>query len=453
MINWELSCPHCGGANAVATDRVCLACNFCGAGLWVRLPDTYTTLAAPPKLKKREAVFAWDHHLKESGRPLSRSSRTVAMAYVPFWRIQAIVAVPEIIRHKSVPHDEGYTYEGRAVSNYLVGDDETVYESKEWVIKPWELTVPACPENACGLASLGIRAETFPLTGWDRIPGAELATALEMAVGKEEAVSRFERTVGSVIKQSESKVADHCHIIAPGVSLIFWPVWFLSDNAHDELRTVEIDAVSGRIIRETQAPPPESEPLASAGGESPKLLPHRCPDCGFDLEVNNREVVFPCGNCDTLVAHESRGHRSIVHARHVISDEDDHSHWYPFWGFDVDSILVPAFAIRNYRQLVRFGATVSGQNRRFSDEKLEFRALEGVTLQPDVASGLAGLIRLRRPGPLLSKTDDFVPPPDVADYEPAGHPRLIYAPLRASGAELVDPLTGLCLTRSALAAS
>lgn len=437
----------------MATDRVCLACHFCGAGLWVKLPDTCTTLAAPSHIKKREAVFAWDRHLKESGRPLSRSNRTVAMAYAPFWRIHAIVAVPEIIRRQPVPRDEGYTYEGRAVADYLVGHDETVTESKEWVIKPWDLTVPAFPEDACGLTSLGIRSETYPLTGWDRIPNAELENSLDMAVTREDAVARFDRTVGAVIKQNESKVASQCHIIAPGISLIYWPVWFLSDNAHNEIRTVEIDGVTGHIIRETQDAPPESTPLSSTGGESPELLPHRCPDCGYDLRVSHTEVVFPCENCGTLVAHGSHGHRSVVHALHVMSDEDDHSRWYPFWGFDKDSILVPAFAIRNYRQLVRFGTTVSGQKRQFSDEKLEFREFEGVTLHPDIARGLAGLIRLQRPGPIAPHSAEVAPPEDVADYEPAGHPRLIYAPLRTSGAELVDPLTGLCLTRSALAAS
>ena len=107
MITWELSCPHCGGANAVATDRVCLACEFCGAGFWVKLPQSYTTLAAPSKLKKREAVFAWGRHLKERGEPLSRSNRAVEMAYVPFWRVNAIVAVPD--RHSGwQPFPLGY---------------------------------------------------------------------------------------------------------------------------------------------------------------------------------------------------------------------------------------------------------------------------------------------------------------------------------------------------------
>jgi hypothetical protein len=111
---------------------------------------------------------------------------------------------------------------------------------------------------------------------------------------------------------------------------------------------------------------------------------------------------------------------------------------------------VPAFAIRNYRQLVRFGATISGQDRQFSDEKLEFRAIEGVTLHPDVARGLADLIRIRRSSPRAYDSDNACPPSGETDYEPADHPRLIYAPLRAAGSELVDPMTGLCLTRSAL---
>ena len=170
------------------------------------------------------------------------------------------------------------------------------------------------------------------------------------------------------------------------------------------------------------------------------------------MEVSDRHVVFPCGNCGTLVAHESCGRRSAVRACHVDSKDDDHARWYPFWAFDDDQILVPAFAIRNYRLLVRFGAIISGQKREYTDRKPECRALEGVTLHQDIAHGLAQLIRMRRQGP-INHASDIITMANSVENVSADYPRLIYAPLRSEGSELIDPQTGLCLTRSALTPS
>jgi predicted RNA-binding Zn-ribbon protein involved in translation (DUF1610 family) len=272
-----------------------------------------------------------------------------------------------------------------------------------------------------------------------------------MAVSKDDALLRYARTVGSVVKQSESKVASECKTIAPTVTLIYWPVWFLSDNAHDQIRTAEFDAVSGRLIREIADAPPARAPLSSSGGEAPRLSPHRCPDCGFDLTVSTSHAVFPCGNCGTLVAHESCGRRTVVRASYAVSGDDDHSRWYPFWGFDHNRVLVPAFAIRNYRLLVRFGAVISGQARVYTGDKPERISLEGTTLHQDIARGLAGLIRLRRPGPLHHRPDQNLAADSTEGSGSSDSPALIYAPLRSAGSELVDPITGLCLTRAALA--
>jgi predicted RNA-binding Zn-ribbon protein involved in translation (DUF1610 family) len=456
VLSWELPCPYCGGPNEVATDRSCLACKFCGAGLWVKSPNGFSTLVAPSRVERREAVYAWDRYLKNNGQALSRSSRQATLAYVPFWRISAIVAAPELAPKRPEPYEESalLSDEQSAFAAPLMPRADGPQTTGDWTIKPWDLTVPAFDNELCGLATLGIRVETVPLAGWDRVPDDDPVQCLQPTVDQSAAHARYEQTVGSVLSSSRGDCASESIIIAPQYAMIYWPVWFLSDLHDGNVRAAEIDGISGRVIRQTDRVLTDDGLPPVDKGESPILSPHRCPSCGEDLPVDQRRVVFQCQNCQALVAHDLSGRRQAVGADFVASCGERDEQWYPFWAFDAGEILVPAFAIRNYRQLVRFGAIVSGQDRPPAKPDWQPRTVEGTTLHRDVAGGLADLIRERRGTAMRSMLRtldaDCAAP---ADDAPDDDSRLLYAPLRHVGSELMDPQTGLCMTRSALAVS
>jgi hypothetical protein len=107
--------------------------------------------------------------------------------------------------------------------------------------------------------------------------------------------------------------------------------------------------------------------------------------------------------------------------------------------FEPEQIMVPAFPIRNLRILLRFGAIVSGHGRTFSTSDNPPSSLVGVALPSDVAAGLAEIIR------------------DQKSESSQGHPspsaRLVFIPLRSEDGDLIDSVTGLCLSQGALAAS
>ncbi|MBD3297290.1 MAG: hypothetical protein GF341_01440, partial [candidate division Zixibacteria bacterium] len=250
MLSWEIKCPHCGGPNDVGADRFCLSCQFCGAGLWVRLPDRHTTLVARRRTEKREAVFAWDRHLKSNGQPLSRSRREARCVYIPFWKISTTLAVPMLkTRTRTTPSTVYYGSESTAQLRSYETEERTV-EELEWEIKPWEMTIPAFDANDWGLASLGVRVETMPLSGWDDITLDDISTCWPTSVSDEDALGRIDKTVGAVTRQSRHKVVGECHLITPKLALVYWPVWVLSDRNDGAPRSVEIDAVSGRVIRD-----------------------------------------------------------------------------------------------------------------------------------------------------------------------------------------------------------
>ena len=452
MLTWKLSCPHCGGPNEIAADRHCLACHHCGAGLWVKLPDNHPTLVAKARIDRREAVFAWDRFLKESDRPLTRSStRSAQLVYLPFWRVSAIVAARETTtRTRERAHDTT-TIALFPAAHYIMPRPTEKVSSTDWRIKPWDLTVSAVADETLGLESLGIRVDTVPLSGWTDVEWTEHSSRWIPQVGFPDAMQRLQQTVMSVMGQNGRGYSEPPKIIAPSITLIYWPVWLLTDSSQpQETSVAEVDGVSGRVVNERSALP--SVPSADDAGtdDPPVLCSHRCPDCGYDLNVDQETVVHVCGNCQALIAHDSNGQRHSTAVEFARGEANKDDSWYPFWLFDPDGTLVPAFPIRNFRLLTKFGAVMSGQDRVFGPPPERRPSMVGVSLPRDVAAGLADLIRLHhRPGIRATAK----PPANVTEKPDAAPStgRLIYAPLQMSGPELVDPVTGLCLSRSALA--
>lgn len=456
MLTWRMPCPHCNGPNDVAMEGRCVSCQYCGAGLWVRFPDGVPTVAAPSRTGRREAVFAWDRFLKKQKQPLSEPGCDARLVYVPFWRISALVAIyhesPEVWQtEESSRIREGAFFEfleSRPVET--VPSDEAT--SDQWTIKPWDLTVPAFREGQWGLESLGVRTQTVALSGCSTHTMSKPDCWWRISTRTDYALTRLTQAVASVLVQGSHPKNTNHHIIAPQVSLIFWPVWLLSDHGRNVVRSVEIDGVSGDVIRQTGAPPSLETATQEVEGEPPALLPHRCSACGADLPVGENLYVFPCANCLQLTVHANRGERQTIMCEFADTASDAGDKWFPFWMFEPGPILVPAFPIRNFLRLARFGVIMSGQPRTFSHREIFPGQMAGVSLSVEVAAELAGIIDNQRSVKRLRNGADTIP--DLsAESQGWINPRLVFAPLKSTGGELVDPLTGCCLTTSVLSPS
>ncbi|MBI5868995.1 MAG: hypothetical protein HZB43_12040 [candidate division Zixibacteria bacterium] len=407
----------------------------------MRCPAAYPSIAATPSLDKREAIAHWDRYLKEQGRPLSQPGCRGHLVYLPFWHARAIVAIQHTLvephpPERTVPlglsslaHDLWNSESPRIVSREP--------SDPEWEIKPWDFSYAAFENGLSGMDSLGVRAQTISLRDCSETSASE-ETLWWSATGQAaDAVPRLEAAVASLLAHAHGSVPNRPRIISPQVSLIYWPVWIITQGGRDQLAGVEMDAVSGRVIREISRLPRLPEPGAVIEGEAPRLLPHRCPSCGADLPADGFLSVFPCANCRVLIAQFGNGDRRALTCEFAEGSAPRGSLWHPFWAFEPDQIMVPAFPIRNYRALVRFGMIVSGQNRSFSVPSEPPNHLVGVSLLPDIAAGFAALIH-----------DQESPSPDSCALS---LPRLVFIPLRPDRGELTDSVTGLCLPKAALA--
>jgi hypothetical protein len=141
--------------------------------------------------------------------------------------------------------------------------------------------------------------------------------------------------------------------------------------------------------------------------------------------------------------HAENGQRHIVEADFTQPGSPGEHNWYPFWSFGGGRTLVPAFGIRNQRHRLRLGVMMSGSVRAVHRPIEPPRHLAGAVVGPEVALGLSQIIFER--GPLAGRTDSHASP-DFTDSTSPHTARLVYAPMQTTGHELIDPVTGLCIS-------
>jgi predicted RNA-binding Zn-ribbon protein involved in translation (DUF1610 family) len=300
----------------------------------------------------------------------------------------------------------------------------------------------AAAATAIAPPSLGLRSGQLrvSLLREDALP--RTARVVACAV---EAAAAFRQAIGSERRDELLRR----EVVARVLSLLYYPLWMVRAAPTPGGTVVVVDGCSGAIAcagatpGELPALADASTPLAGAQG----LRPHVCPNCGNDLAVQPRDVVFSCDSCER--AWLSEGDRlepvrfAVAAAPPRISERE--VAYRPFWEVarGRERRLVPAF---RHASLARLRQLATALSRRA--DRLDFgaggghglRALSGCEIDPTDAAAIAGFFASadRSPHRPPANRDD------LAEIAPADA-RLLWLPLVRDVYGWREPTTGIAL--------
>jgi hypothetical protein len=277
------TCPSCGGPFEFIEGANVARCPFCNLPLLFQSPNSILSYYLQPKQNSRQIPFLVDRFRKEKKESLSRRVDEIKLYYLPYWRFTSEVFYAILVQPFLVPLEE---------------DKET-----EILTKDWDINFPAHISNDLALATLGMRPEWLKLRLLtDRSllkEGEVLNLELNSSPAKEKALKSLQLFMENK-KSSEEELV--LKLLGETLSLIYSPLWVVNFVAGEGKHYQIIDGITGRTLKQSpgyfelnQNKSREAQELSP-----PKIVPHRCPNCGWDLPVTPFHLVFPCDNCERI---------------------------------------------------------------------------------------------------------------------------------------------------------
>jgi DNA-directed RNA polymerase subunit RPC12/RpoP len=406
------SCPSCGAPFEFLEGANVARCRFCNLPILFRSQKKILRYYLQPKLKKRETRFLIDRFRKVNGQSLSKRIDDIRLFYLPFWRFTA-QAFYTIISHTFF-------------------DPASESSDEEILTKDWDISFSAHTVNSLGIATLGMRSNWLKLqllTGKNLIEdGQVLNLDLDSNAAKERAIKSL-RLYTDKKKSYEDELV--LRLLEERLSLIYFPLWVVNFIAPEGKFFQVIDGITKRTLKqgpgyfelkkEKQEDVEKLYPL--------KIVPHRCPNCGWDLPINPFHVVFPCNNCRRIWKISENGYQQVKAEKAKTKQEQmitpSRSYgYYPFWVFetrlkenkilsiqDLIKILpseiglfkvkdksqsflfyIPAFRIRNLKKIPDISYAFTRTQPKLEAETEVKGKLNGVFITEDDAKELAEIL-------------------------------------------------------------
>lgn len=300
-------CPSCGGELEFEHGSNAVSCRFCGSSHVVTGHGRALSYFIPEKISLKMAAGLALAKLNEKGGGWKLKEAT--LFFVPFHHFKGQDLYWEV-EEKVVSEGDtggGFTFRissfsGMSFGGFMDGfDGVTGRGSMPLTEKRFELdtrhidrTLPALDVPELKVFSLGLRPEVLKLSLFRKDAVLKRGQLSPVRVDGRDVEER-----GYAPRQSESVVARR--VIGKTRSVIHFPFWVIEavKGAGPEGAIAVVDGVSGDITN-LNAPASMLDRLIDKDGDHYEVIglrPLKCPDCGADLPVRPKDVVFFCAGC------------------------------------------------------------------------------------------------------------------------------------------------------------
>ena len=323
------ACPSCGAPFELLEGSNVARCPFCDLPLLFQSEKKILRYYLEPKVTRRSVPFLVDRHRKENRQSLPKRIGQIRLFYLPFWRFTAqafysIIGQPSFSSLPAAPDEEQKTEEIQA--------------------KDWDVNFSAHRSNDLGISTLGMRPDWLKLKIMtEGTPPGKQAEILSLEIESKVAKARALKSLGFYLDRKKSPEDQLVTgLLEERLSLIYFPVWVASFVASDGKQFQVIDAIAKRTLRggtgDFELRMSRTEDVEKFGPLG--IVPHRCPNCGWDLPVVPFHVVFPCQNCERIwEIHQGSYRRTKAETAKVKEQpaigRSSSLGYYPFWVFEV----------------------------------------------------------------------------------------------------------------------
>lgn len=347
-------CAQCGGPVDAAPDDRIVDCPFCGS--WSALLRAKVADACAvdcPELSERELAACWidrriaiykaelvaqaQANARREGNYLAAElaeRQAEAMARRERERLKALVTIGER-RLLQVPylheHADGYQMVlGResggdklmAVVGFVAEATEPAYDTKLFDFRDRGLRLHR--------GRLRLLTAKDVAAGFEGLPVADPKGVAGFSVNRER------------VKPQQQRLSDLARVgelHGRRREIVYKPMWIaeirLGDAAEWNLIDGQTGVVAGAVQRSDELQrllePPGDSPFLEEWEAKAVLVPHRCPECGQDLDPDRQAWFRPCTNCHTGLARDENGLSRLSYS-HVEID-GGRADWFPAWRF------------------------------------------------------------------------------------------------------------------------
>ena len=448
------SCPSCGAPFEFLEGANVARCPFCNLPLLFQSQKKILRYYVQPKLKQREVRFLVDRFRKTNGQSLSKRTDQIKLFYLPFWRFTAEVFYTIINQTSLIPAPD---------------------DSEEDILtKDWDINFTAHHANDLGVATLGIRSQWLKLNILTHRRLLKDGEVLNLNTNSSQARDRALKSLHLYTDKKKSWEDELVlRLLEERLSLIYFPFWVVNFIAPEGKFFQTIDGITKRTLKQgsgyfelKKEKDEDAEKLHPL-----KIVPHRCPNCAWDLPVTPFHVVFPCNNCKRIWKLSQNGYKQVT-GEAAKPSQDQHigpsksMGYYPFWVFqtkfqseqimsiqDALKLLpseiglftvqdksraflfyVPAFKMKNLNNIPAAGSAFTRTQPDWQPESSKQESLEGVFITEEDAKELAQIMWINL---ICSKTNLDLEALRKLEFQNA---RIIWLPFYKDGIFLRDTL-------------
>jgi len=448
------SCPSCGAPFEFLEGANVARCPFCNLPLLFQSQKKILRYYVQPKLKQREVRFLVDRFRKTNGQSLSKRTDQIKLFYLPFWRFTAEVFYTIINQTSLIPAPD---------------------DSEEDILtKDWDINFTAHHANDLGVATLGIRSQWLKLNILTHRRLLKDGEVLNLNTNSSQARDRALKSLHLYTDKKKSWEDELVlRLLEERLSLIYFPFWVVNFIAPEGKFFQTIDGITKRTLKQgsgyfelKKEKDEDAEKLHPL-----KIVPHRCPNCAWDLPVTPFHVVFPCNNCKRIWKLSQNGYKQVT-GEAAKPSQDQHigpsksMGYYPFWVFqtkfqseqimsiqDALKLLpseiglftvqdksraflfyVPAFKMKNLNNIPAVGSAFTRTQPDWQPETSKQENLEGVFITEEDAKELAQIMWINL---ICSKTNLDLEAWRKLEFENA---RIVWLPFYKDGIFLRDTL-------------